>query len=197
MKDAAPSMVFSGLSGGVYTPEFMTIRLQPQMKKYRCLWCKSTTNHYILYFVHTFVIHFINKGNSLWKARNRLVRRRFRERLCLQTRATSALGLPADPFPKPSPRRARVQGAETVQSSRKRCELWTNRYGLARICNAVYDIVGFVKALFGALGRKKSITKRPFGKAGVKGAYFAFISTLDTGLAKPTLELGSNLRCSF
>jgi len=28
----------SGFSSGVFAPEFMTIRLQPQMKKYRCLW---------------------------------------------------------------------------------------------------------------------------------------------------------------
>jgi hypothetical protein len=35
---------------------------------------------------------------------------------------------------------------------------------------------------------------RLFGKDGVKGAFFAFISTLDTGLPKPTIELGTNLR---
>ena len=36
----------------VFPPGFITIRLQPQMKKYRCLWCMSTANHNILYFVH-------------------------------------------------------------------------------------------------------------------------------------------------
>jgi hypothetical protein len=30
-----------------FTPGFITIRLQPQMKKYRSLWYKSTTNHNI------------------------------------------------------------------------------------------------------------------------------------------------------
>ena len=63
-----------------------------------------------------------------------------------------------------------------------------------KICSAVYDSVGFVKALFGFFGRKKSIEERLFGKDGVKGAFFAFISTLDTGLPKPTIEPGSNLR---
>jgi hypothetical protein len=61
----------------------------------------------------------------------------------------------------------------------------------------VYDSVGFVKALFWVFGRKKSREGRLFGKAGVKGAYFAFISTLDTVLPKPTIELGTNLRRSF
>ena len=61
----------------------------------------------------------------------------------------------------------------------------------------MYDSVGIVKAYFGAFGRKKSIEKRLFGKGGVKGAYFAFISTLDTVLAKPTLEAGTNRRCFF
>jgi hypothetical protein len=61
----------------------------------------------------------------------------------------------------------------------------------------VYDSVGFVKALFRAFGRKKSMEKRLFGKDGVKGAFFAFISTLDTVLPKPTIELGTNLRRSF
>jgi hypothetical protein len=58
----------------------------------------------------------------------------------------------------------------------------------------VYDSVGVVKAFFTALGRKKCVGKRRCGEAGVKGAFFAFISTLDTGLPKPTIELGSNLR---
>jgi hypothetical protein len=30
--------------------------------------------------------------------------------------------------------------------------------------------------------------ERLFGKDGVKGAFFAFISTLDTGLPKPIIE---------
>jgi hypothetical protein len=54
--------------GGIFTPESMTIRLQPQMKKYRCLWYMSTTNHNILYFVAINGINFPNKGNYLWKA---------------------------------------------------------------------------------------------------------------------------------
>ena len=61
----------------------------------------------------------------------------------------------------------------------------------------MYDIVGIVKALFQAFGRKKSIVSRPFGKDGVKGAFFAFISTLDTVLPKPTIGSGRNLRRSF
>jgi hypothetical protein len=36
--------------------------------------------------------------------------------------------------------------------------------------------------------------ERLFGKAGINGAYFAFISALDTSLPEPAIELGSNLR---
>jgi len=61
----------------------------------------------------------------------------------------------------------------------------------------MYGSVGLVKALFWAFGRKESIERLLFGKDGVKGAFFAFISPLDTGLPKPTIELGTNLRCSF
>jgi hypothetical protein len=64
-------------------------------------------------------------------------------------------------------------------------------------CSAVYDSVGFVKALFQAFGRKKSIRQRLFGKDGVKGAFFAFISTLDTVLPKPIIGAGRNLRRFF
>jgi hypothetical protein len=35
----------------VFHPGPVTIRLKPQMKKYRSLWYKSTTNHNILYFL--------------------------------------------------------------------------------------------------------------------------------------------------
>jgi hypothetical protein len=53
----------------------------------------------------------------------------------------------------------------------------------------VYDCVGFVKAIFMALGLKNCVGRRRCGEAGVKGAFFAFISTLDTGL--PTSTIGS------
>jgi hypothetical protein len=49
---------------------FVTVRLQPQMKKYRCLWYMSTRNHNILYSEHIQGICLLNIGNSLWKAQN-------------------------------------------------------------------------------------------------------------------------------
>jgi hypothetical protein len=60
----------------------------------------------------------------------------------------------------------------------------------ARTGSAVYDIVGVVKAFFMTLGRKKCLARRRRGEAGVKGAFFAFISTLDTGLPTSTIGLG-------
>jgi hypothetical protein len=38
------------------------------MKKYRSLWCMSTTNHNILYFLNIRGIRLVNNGNRLWKA---------------------------------------------------------------------------------------------------------------------------------
>jgi hypothetical protein len=61
----------------------------------------------------------------------------------------------------------------------------------------VYDSVGLVKALFVVFGRKKSIGKRQFGKAGVKGAYFAFILTLDTRILTFTISLETKIRVLF
>jgi hypothetical protein len=61
--------------GGTFAPEFVNIRLRPQMKKYRCPWWMSTTNHNILYFVHISNINFPNKGHCLWKAPESLARR--------------------------------------------------------------------------------------------------------------------------
>jgi hypothetical protein len=55
---------------------------------------------------------------------------------------------------------------------------------------AVYDCVGLVKAFFTALGRKQCVRRRRCEEAGVKGAFFAFISTLDTGLPTSTIGLG-------
>jgi hypothetical protein len=55
---------------------------------------------------------------------------------------------------------------------------------------AVYDNVGFVKAIFAALGRENCAERRRCGEAGVKGAFFAFISTLDAGLPTSTIGLG-------
>jgi len=47
----ANSLQLAGCQRGYFTPGIIKIRLQPQMEKYRCLWCKSSPNHYILYFM--------------------------------------------------------------------------------------------------------------------------------------------------
>jgi hypothetical protein len=54
----------------------------------------------------------------------------------------------------------------------------------------VYDNVSFIKTIFAALGRKNRVERRRCGEAGVKGAFFAFISTLDTGLPTSTIGWG-------
>jgi hypothetical protein len=65
--------VCSGRRWLLHTGPRITI-LQPQMKKYRSLWCMSTTNHKILYFPHIRGIFLLNSGLRLWKAGNPLVR---------------------------------------------------------------------------------------------------------------------------
>jgi len=77
----------------------------------------------------------------------------------------------------------------------KERQVWPPRYQEMRKCApfplrsrrrgtlAVYDCVGFVKAILTALGRENCVEMRLRGEAGVKGAFFAFISTLDTGLS--------------
>ena len=45
------------------------------MKKYRSLWCMSTTNHNILYFVAIPSTSLLNTGILLWKAQITLARR--------------------------------------------------------------------------------------------------------------------------
>jgi hypothetical protein len=54
----------------VFHPGPVTIRLKPQMKKYRSLWYKSTTNHNILYFLSIPGIRSLNTAICLWKAEN-------------------------------------------------------------------------------------------------------------------------------
>jgi hypothetical protein len=39
-----------GLAAADFAPNIFKVLLQPQMEKYRCLWCKSSSNHNILYF---------------------------------------------------------------------------------------------------------------------------------------------------
>jgi hypothetical protein len=58
----------------VFPWRFITIRLQPQMKKYRCLWGLSTTNHNILYFVRIPGTRPLNARLCLWKAQTALRR---------------------------------------------------------------------------------------------------------------------------
>src|ERR1035437_5624566 len=96
------------------------------MKKYRCLWYKSTTNHNILYFVHIPGISFLNKGKCLWKAQTPLAGRGVMRAALTRIGATGGWRLFAAPMHKPSLRQGRGQGAETVQFGGKSVEMWTN-----------------------------------------------------------------------
>jgi len=69
--------VFSADCRRGLTPVSVTICLKPQMKKYRSLWYKSTTNHNILYFGNIHRISSLNTRNCLWKAQNTLAQRGF------------------------------------------------------------------------------------------------------------------------
>jgi hypothetical protein len=52
----------STVSGGAPGRNSIPVRLKAQMKTYRCLWCVSTENHYILYFAVDCRIRLRNSG---------------------------------------------------------------------------------------------------------------------------------------
>src|ERR1039458_5944900 len=64
------------------------------MTKYRCLWHKSTTNHYILYFVHVLGLNSPNKGHCLWKARTSIAGRGFGRASLLKIRCRGPVSTP-------------------------------------------------------------------------------------------------------
>jgi hypothetical protein len=85
------------------------------MKKYRSLWCMSTTNHNILYLVDIPCTSSLNSGNRLWKAQKRLALCGFPAQICPKTsaeRASAAL----HPCFKPIPGATPLQGAALVQN---------------------------------------------------------------------------------
>jgi len=54
-----------------------------------------------------------------------------------------------------------------------------------------------LSTLFLARFREKSVKDLLGVEAGVKGAFFAFISTLDTGLHTSTIGMGTKIRVLF
>ncbi len=110
-----PRTLFSEQLPAALHADFVTIRLQPQMKKYRCLWYMSTRNHNILYSADILGIRLLNIGNCLWKAQNSLARRGLQVPTLPQILCTLRSGPRNWHVSKPSPRRCREQGAEPVQ----------------------------------------------------------------------------------
>jgi hypothetical protein len=94
-------------------PDYETA-VKPQMKKYRCLWGVSTTNHNILYFVVISGIPSLNTAFCLWKPGISLARRGFFARPLPQirfkpgSRAASRHGFSV--FPPHTPHKAQKQG---------------------------------------------------------------------------------------
>jgi hypothetical protein len=84
------------------------------MKKYRSLLCMSTTNHNILYFLFISRTSFANNGNRLWKAQNPQARRALGRPILPQILCSRGSVPVSGIFQKPSPRRRRAQGAESV-----------------------------------------------------------------------------------
>ena len=99
-----------------FAPDFLTVRLQPQMKKYRRPWCMSRGNHNILCFLCVSGTSTQNRAICLWKASNSLAWHGFARSDLLQNRANSG------PIPNPlpgfqvSPSQGLSQGAELVQN---------------------------------------------------------------------------------
>lgn len=108
---------------------FVKIRLEPQMKKYRSLWCLSRQNHNILCFVFYRGINLPNMGSSLWKAAKVLARCGPGCPICLKAGAGAA-------FPPTPASKTRLFLAESSGKGQYRCslgvrlcELWRLGYG--------------------------------------------------------------------
>jgi hypothetical protein len=108
------------------------------MKKYRCLWCMSTRNHNILYFVCVPRIHLLNTATRLWKAQKPLVQRGLQPpKTCTKFDATPALpasgALAHQPAAPPvyssslAPRKPRRKAQNRCNFPAPLCEVWTFR----------------------------------------------------------------------
>jgi len=108
------------LSGAPFALDFVTVRLQPQMKKYRCPWYVSTTNHNILYFVGISRTCSLNTAICLWKVANGPVWRGVARSVLRWNRGKPDRKPGPAPIPVPpskrSPSPALSQGAELVQN---------------------------------------------------------------------------------
>jgi len=111
----------------LFEPEFISIRLQPQMKKYRSLWGMSTTNHNILYFLCIPRISFANTGNRLWKARKPQKRRGPTAFNFAQNTVHRRLAAVSGLIQKPSPRHGQAQGVKPALLVARLCKMW--RFG--------------------------------------------------------------------
>ena len=116
-----------GSTAPISTGIFITIRLKPQMKKYRCLWYVSTTNHNILYFVGVSRTCSLNTATCLWKVANGLVWRGV-ARFVLH----SSQGKFRDParflyhHPRVALQRPPHKGQNWCRMAPRLCELWTS-----------------------------------------------------------------------
>ena len=109
------------LSGAPFALDFVTVRLQPQMKKYRCPWYVSTTNHNILYFVGISRTCSLNTAICLWKVANGPVWRGVARSVLRWNRGKPDRKPGPAPIPVPpskrSPSPSPSQGPELVQNS--------------------------------------------------------------------------------
>jgi hypothetical protein len=80
------------------------------MKKYRSLWCMSTTNHNILYFPAIPGTFLLNTGISLWKAQFTLARRGLAEEFALNPEQHR------DPAPVPDLPKSLVPGPNVYKT---------------------------------------------------------------------------------
>jgi len=97
------------------------------MKKYRCLWCMSTTNHNRLYFLCVPCILLLNTGNWLWKAPKALARRGLGDPIPLRIGCNGDIAGLSVCTNKASPGRGQAQEAGMVQIGGWDVEKWRNR----------------------------------------------------------------------
>jgi hypothetical protein len=130
-------------SGGSSHRSIVKLRLLPQMKKYRCLWCVSTRNHNILYFVCIPRTILLNTGLSLWKAQKTLARRALEPSsfapnlmqlwpFCVSPAPPLKTRFPNSAFPIPEsslvPPRTPGKTQKQCSSPARLCEVWRSGF---------------------------------------------------------------------
>jgi hypothetical protein len=118
-------------AGDPAAPECETV-VKPQMKKYRSLWCVSTINHNILYFIVISRTSPLNTVNRLWKVAGGLVSCGFCQSGCTKIGENRASRRLQSPIPSVFPQCHPHKAQEQCSLSGFLVQMWTMGMNLAK-----------------------------------------------------------------